>query len=1005
MKPIELTLTGFTSFREKTRIDFSKLDIFSITGPTGAGKSSILDAITYAIYGKVSRLQGLREQSAKQLCSQGRNSLTVQLLFQARGETYRITRSWKKKGKSGAENVYQAERRNGEIWELLSKDKEEASSLIGMTFETFTRVVLLPQGKFSDFLHSSSGDRQEIIKSLIPDFALLELMQAKARDKSNALYRALSQLDGRADSLYVPPKEEIIQRQNLEQELKSKFVQIQSDYKEIQNDYFSKQKLLQNLERLEVLRTEYNELSSNQIKIELIRGKIRNLEAAKRILNRYLALEEIRIYRREKFIEHERNAQNIQKLRQSLNELKITLGDAKERDIKIKRNEEIFRRTDAIKITLDQCHAEFHKATETKNKRESDFNSVRQELLNNQSLVAKIEDESNGLKKRIKSLGFDSERLSMFKYSMSSLKRFKEVSQKITMLESEHTNSELEIEETLAKISCKKQERERVLASRNEIDRNIHDLRQRDSVAYLRSQLYPGEVCPVCTGIYSGGESLDRVTEEAIHSLEIELKRVNQEIISYDEVLSELKANLASFRERQAYQAKQIEERQCERVDLSNTISTNFGNGWDIASLRKEYKDLQEKENDYSKYSLNFEKASKRLSEIGIKIAVLENKTNSTEREFEESKKEYHNRQATFAEVFNEFKTVLEPLMKHYELSEYEALGEKLSQDRDILDSQIQKLSRESEEIQDELYRAESDHESTLKDLCRIDLDIKNNEENWEVALAKEGLSTDTFHESRDGIDQIEDWKKEVADHEKEHIRLQTLIHDLEQQVGNESFTAHDLKVIEEKLSENSIQEKELQERLIEIRNWFRRVELDISEYEKISNEKEKIGNENFSYSSIAKMLEKGKFSKYILNCLELEIVERATDLLQQLSGRYSLVSQKDTFFVRDNWNADETRNIRTLSGGETFLAALSMGLALSEKLAGEAEVGSLWIDEGFGALDEESLVVVREALERLPSQNRIVGIVTHLQDLADQLPAQIKVLKSSTGSSVEVVY
>jgi len=110
------------------------------------------------------------------------------------------------------------------------------------------------------------------------------------------------------------------------------------------------------------------------------------------------------------------------------------------------------------------------------------------------------------------------------------------------------------------------------------------------------------------------------------------------------------------------------------------------------------------------------------------------------------------------------------------------------------------------------------------------------------------------------------------------------------------------------------------------------------------------------------------------------------------------------------NWNADEVRSVRTLSGGETFLASLALGLGLAEGLPklslGEhdrQQLESLFIDEGFGTLDtDETLGSVAQALENLQSGNRLVGIVTHVKGLADRLPAQIRVVKTQTGSHLE---
>ena len=125
--------------------------------------------------------------------------------------------------------------------------------------------------------------------------------------------------------------------------------------------------------------------------------------------------------------------------------------------------------------------------------------------------------------------------------------------------------------------------------------------------------------------------------------------------------------------------------------------------------------------------------------------------------------------------------------------------------------------------------------------------------------------------------------------------------------------------------------------------------------------------------------------------------------------GRYGLAFDEDEFFVIDTWNGDERRRARTLSGGETFLASLGLALALSEQVrslsvADRARLDSLFLDEGFGTLDPESLEVVVEAIEHLGGDGRIVGVITHVQELAIRLPARIEVEKSPRGSRLQVL-
>ena len=134
-----------------------------------------------------------------------------------------------------------------------------------------------------------------------------------------------------------------------------------------------------------------------------------------------------------------------------------------------------------------------------------------------------------------------------------------------------------------------------------------------------------------------------------------------------------------------------------------------------------------------------------------------------------------------------------------------------------------------------------------------------------------------------------------------------------------------------------------------------------------------------------------------------------ASERLGSLSeGRYGLSFRGDEFFVVDTWNGDEERSVRTLSGGETFLASLSLALALAEQVRSisstdRARLDSLFLDEGFGALDRDTLRVVVEAIEQLGGDGRLVGLITHVRDLAEQFP-RLEVEKSPRGSRLSLV-
>ena len=134
---------------------------------------------------------------------------------------------------------------------------------------------------------------------------------------------------------------------------------------------------------------------------------------------------------------------------------------------------------------------------------------------------------------------------------------------------------------------------------------------------------------------------------------------------------------------------------------------------------------------------------------------------------------------------------------------------------------------------------------------------------------------------------------------------------------------------------------------------------------------------------------------------MQVKLASRASHMILEVTDqRYDLRLVDSEYQVYDAWT-QETRSVKTLSGGETFIASLALALALSDLLAGSKALGALFLDEGFGTLDAETLEQVADVLETLSHQGRMVGVITHVQALSERLPARLVIKKSAEGSSI----
>ena len=219
------------------------------------------------------------------------------------------------------------------------------------------------------------------------------------------------------------------------------------------------------------------------------------------------------------------------------------------------------------------------------------------------------------------------------------------------------------------------------------------------------------------------------------------------------------------------------------------------------------------------------------------------------------------------------------------------------------------------------------------------------------------------------------------------------------------------LEVIEAFLRSRRERWAALQQEKGGLRRRIEEIQEKIKYREKLESEMKRIKAELDLYLDIAEILRADKFIAWILEEALGRLADRAGEKLEELSaGRYTLRVEGQEFLVVDHWNADEIRRVSTLSGGETFLGSLALALALAEEIPGlsagrgEVMVESMFLDEGFGTLDRESLDLAAQALEALRGKGRFVCVVTHLEELAQRFPYIIRVIKEPSGSRVEQI-
>jgi exonuclease SbcC len=320
------------------------------------------------------------------------------------------------------------------------------------------------------------------------------------------------------------------------------------------------------------------------------------------------------------------------------------------------------------------------------------------------------------------------------------------------------------------------------------------------------------------------------------------------------------------------------------------------------------------------------------------------------------------------------------------------------------LKAEEERLAREEEELRrlrEALRRGEGQHEALREALEQARLRVSEDQQRLEEALQREGFSSpDELRSAYREPSQLAQLQNELQQFDEEGRRLaEELARERERGLG-QAPEPQELKEAEERLERLKQEQGEISRELGRREEELRRLQQSRERAEalrKLLAEREQV---SAVWRELALDLRNDRFPEFILEAYQHELVKQASEVLHRLSqGRYRLAVREGQYLIED-LTLSVQRLVETLSGGESFLASFALALALSERLS-QGRLEALFLDEGFGTLDVESLEQVAEVLESLPLEGRLVGIVTHVEALAERLPARLRVSKQPQGSQV----
>ena len=998
MKPLFLSIEGLQSFQEKQEIDFEKIGrdgLFGIFGPTGSGKSTIIDGMTLALYGNIIRFKNNSSSESKdyfdiEAINKNSQEAKVNFKFKVGENIYRVERNYKIGKKSGKltktavlfKNENNEEIKIAENYKEIYKEVKE--NILGLTLEDFTRSVVLPQGNFSQFLKLTGTEKRDMLERIFNLEKYGDILSKKANSHKYSLENSLKSLDIELSAIGF--NEEELNKQTEKFEILEKETEnLKKEEKELKAE-------IQEMEEIRTLEENISKFQKQKDELDKNSEYIAELETKKNMAEKFIPVIE-KIHKKNDY-EDRINILN--------DEIKTDKEKLEQAVKQLEAKKEVYRSLEEKENLLEKEKEKNYVPQDEFLKASEDYkSSIEKESL--------IEKEEN-LKKEIQNLEVQKEKLSddikNFTDTLNDLEKekseIKDISQdEILNLEKEILQKkslyenlekrEKELEKIVFNAECLEDKIKNNNSELSELEEteSLYLVNRKNYFIYeIEKELHEGDICPVCHGIYHKklSENCENYfNEEAFEKIQQDIRKIKSyiqidcdKLKEYNEKIIEIKSEikiLPSIKddiENLENQKKMLNKKLKEIVDKKNLIEENIKEKTDILNKNKILSASAESELNSKINSLN--DIENRLKEIPEFLFS----TDELKENLENIKKKN--------DVFKNTDSQLNELRK---------------EKKDIWDTKITVWTDKIKNFETQLIQKEENHKNIKTEYLALSEEINK------VLLENKISDLKYINEIEKSIDKISHMKEEIEKHKNDTVYVLKMILDYKEQLKNRNFSKEKFENLAERDKiVNMCLEKNI--RLLgEIAKSIEIFNINKKRAEEILIEKEKIEKKLNPAKEMTELLKGRKFLDF-LSAGKLQSITRiASETLQRITnGRYRInVDEKSDFSIMDNFNS-AVRKPQSLSGGETFMVSLCLALALANQiqLKGKSKLEFFFLDEGFGTLDSELLEIVFSVLENLKAEGMTVGIITHVEEIKNRVARKLMVYPAQVGISGTIV-
>lgn len=1033
MRPKKLIMHAFGPYAKTEAIDFEELGsrtMFVISGKTGAGKTTIFDAISFALYGKTSG----EERSGQDLRSdfaEEANLTSVDFTFSLKNKTFRIFRSPIQTRKKTRGEGFTTVSAKAEIYEqidgedkllgaTLSESDDQINKLLQLDFHQFKQILMIPQGEFRQLLTSDSTDKEKILQKLFHTESY-RYFQEYLKGRSKVLkdeatgylkdreryYQAIDPLDHHelteALSQDLKNEQQILSlAKNLVATQSEKFNKLK---KYIINQKESYKEILKKIENARYIEQAFNELHKTNEDLTNLKKKQQEI---------FFLKDQLQI---------SKEAEVIWPLYQEV-QTKEKESD-KRKDYKAGTE----RQLAAAHQLYDQSKQELEELKKQKEEVRSDENK-HNELNGLREKLEKYLKKSEQLNHYAESGKLEKNKLDLLKEQLSENEKIKaNLSAAIQNRYDQQTRSaDLKVElnqlndfiKLFKEIEQKNAIKQQLTAELNENKKNLDEISQlltkeqsllehalkEQSVQQafdLSRELKEGEACPVCGSTHHPSPALREGKNIETEGFKRNIQSYQSEIIRTESAIE--------------YVSQRIEEITGEIKNLDHTKKTSV--------YYKEMSSL----NDYETVLKKLQQENQLLmNQLKTNNPALEMKQNDQRiNELNQQIKELEHIVQQKRDEYISIRSLVNQLAE--EIPESYMNKDDLLHEIKNLEKKIQDHHQLFEQVEARFLHTDKEVNRLSDRLKQADKEVKNTENSLEDARTsfQENLANSPF-EDTDKLAQAKlneaertELEQKISSYEKKIYALKEYADKLEKDLKH--LSKPDIKKLEEEqeFAESELLQSEEQHSVLAAYiKHHEQILRSLDENIAASDEVEKRYLLTGHLSEIANGQNELKltFERFVLAYYLEDILLVANDrLLKMTSGRYELHRKEDRskgnkqggleLLVMDHYTGQQ-RHVKTLSGGEAFKASLALALGLADVVqsyAGGVSLETMFIDEGFGTLDPESLDQAIESLMDIQSSGRLVGVISHVPELKERIDARLEVFSTKGGSSTRFIF